>query len=60
METLNLKQSLHAIADELPTNATLHDALERPYLLSKVKNAIEQRKMKQLPMHKYNRRLQNG
>ena len=31
METLNLKQSFHAIADELAMNATVHDALERLY-----------------------------
>lgn len=42
METLDLKQSLHAIADELPTNATVHDALERLYLLAKVETALEQ------------------
>ncbi|TAE23819.1 MAG: hypothetical protein EAZ92_14100 [Candidatus Kapaibacterium sp.] len=42
METLDLKQTLHAIADELPANATFHDALERMYLLSKVENAMEQ------------------
>ncbi len=42
METLDLKQSLHAIADELPMNATVHDAIERLYLLSKVEHALEQ------------------
>lgn len=42
METFDLKQSLHAIADELPLNATVHDALERLYLLSKVENALEE------------------
>ncbi len=34
METLDIKQTLHAIADELPANATFHDALERIYLFS--------------------------
>jgi flagellar biosynthesis chaperone FliJ len=42
MEPLDLKQSLHTIADELPVNATFYDALERLYLLSKLENALEQ------------------
>jgi len=42
METLDLKQAIHHIADELPDNASVHDALERLYLLAKVEQSLEQ------------------
>jgi hypothetical protein len=42
METLDIKQTLHTVADKLPMNATFHDALEQMYLLAKVENALEQ------------------
>ncbi len=42
MEPLNLKQAIHHIADVLPENASVHDALEQLYLLAKVEHALEQ------------------
>lgn len=42
METLDLKETLHHIADELPANASVYNALERLYLLTKVETALSQ------------------
>jgi hypothetical protein len=42
METLDITQTLHTVADELPANAAFHDVLEQMYLLSKVENALKQ------------------